>query len=418
MKDLKSVYLQTYNCIYYRAKSILNKEEDILELMKEVYIQAAGEDISNENAMAWMGKKTYILGCSKFRKKKAREAEIIELQENEYVTQKGIDCDKTKEVICETLEELPDLYQATLFAFYYDQYSVKEVAAITGYDQGVVINRLNYIHKYLDKKLKDYQEDNKVKVQFSVEMVYEALNDWAAANGMNETAAQNLYASICRELDLPMENIFEDEVAATDNNRISEPEKLGVEVVKKELETYSVKTGMDKKQLAIIGAVIGGLAILVLIAILVFGNNDKKDEPKDNQQVTEENVDNEEPDVEDEGDVVIDEETEEEPPVVDEEDTTEVETEDSEYILPNSDTVRLTKSDLQGLSKEELRLARNEIFARHGMIFGVADLDAYFGAKSWYKPTVAYDDFYDVVDMSMIEEANLVLISQVEEEME
>ena len=69
--------------------------------------------------------------------------------ESEYEAGKGIDTDKTKELICETFMELPDLYHALLVAFYMDKYSVKELATIMGYNVGVIINRLNYIHKYL-----------------------------------------------------------------------------------------------------------------------------------------------------------------------------------------------------------------------------------------------------------------------------
>ena len=37
-----------------------------------------------------------------------------------------------------------------------------------------------------------------------------------------------------------------------------------------------------------------------------------------------------------------------------------------DYILPDSSSRILSDSEVSGLSKEELRLARNEIFARHG----------------------------------------------------
>lgn len=380
--------MENFKSIYCRAKSIMSKEEDVLALMKEVYSLAEKSNVADENAEAWMIKQTYILGCGKFRKKQAREAEIIELQEHEYAAQKGINRDKTKELICETLTELPDLYHATLFAVYYDQYSIKEVAAVTGYSVGVVINRLNYIHKYLSKKLEDYQEENKVKIQFSVEMVCEALSQWAS------------------------ENTLDEDVVVT-------PEKIDVEAVKKELEAHSVKTGLDKKQVLLVAGIIGGLAILTLVAVLILGSKGEKDDVENQQPTVENQVDEEEESTE------LDDSTEESEEGTQEENSQEDSQEDegetagdSEYILPNSDTVRLTKSDLQGLSKEELRLARNEIFARHGMIFGVPDLDAYFGEKSWYEPTVAYDDFYDVVEMSMIEEANLVLISEVEDEMQ
>lgn len=413
MENFKSVFSESYQSLYCRAKSIMSKEEDVLALMKEVYLLAAEANVADVNAKAWMTKQIYILGCGKFRKKKAREAELIELLESEYEAGKGIDTDKTKELICETLMELPDLYHAILVAFYADKYSVKELAAMTGYNAGVIINRLNYIHKYFSKKLEDYQEEHKVKVQFSVEMVYEALKQWAADNRMDVTVAQNLYTSLCKEFDLPVETLVNDpdEAAASDKVQQEESEN-GVDAVKEELQSYSVKKGLDKKQVALIAAIIGGLAVLALIAILVLGNGDKKEDPKDNKPPVEQNEDDLQED-----DVQEDESQDE----VQEEDTLDEDTQvekDSTYILPDSNTRKLTRADLQGLSKEQLRLARNEIFARHGMIFDRPDLDAYFGEKSWYKPTYSYDDFYDKVEMSAIEEANVALINQVEEELE
>jgi uncharacterized Zn finger protein (UPF0148 family) len=55
-----------------------------------------------------------------------------------------------------------------------------------------------------------------------------------------------------------------------------------------------------------------------------------------------------------------------------------------EYILPYSNKKPLTKNDLKNLSKKQLQLARNEIFARHGYVFG-EPFKSYFKAKSWYK---------------------------------
>lgn len=427
MENFKSVFSESYQSLYCRAKSIMSKEEDVIALMKEVYLLAAEANVADVNAKAWMRKQIYTLGCGKFRKKKAREAELIELLESEYEAGKGIDADKTKELICETFTELPDLYHAILVAFYMDKYSVKELAAMTGYNAGVIINRLNYIHKYLSKKLEDYQEEHKVKVQFSVEMVYEALKQWAADNTMDETVAQNLYTSLCKELDLPVETLV-NEVDESDDADVSdkvqeEESENGIDAVKEELQSYSVKKGLDKKQSALIVAIVGGLAVLALVAILVLGNGDKKEEPKDNKPPVEQNEDDLQEDDVQEGntqeDEIQDDEVQEDEVQDDETQDQDTQVEkDSTYILPDSNSRKLTRADLQGLSKEKLRLARNEIFARHGMIFGVPDLDAYFGEKSWYKPTYSYDDFYDKVEMSAIEEANVALINQVEEAMQ
>jgi hypothetical protein len=59
-----------------------------------------------------------------------------------------------------------------------------------------------------------------------------------------------------------------------------------------------------------------------------------------------------------------------------------------EYLLPDSDSRYLTEEDLDRLNPDELRIARNEIYARHGRKFSDPDLQAYFDSKSWYYGTV------------------------------
>ena len=55
-----------------------------------------------------------------------------------------------------------------------------------------------------------------------------------------------------------------------------------------------------------------------------------------------------------------------------------------DYILPFSSTRTLTDADLRGLTGDELRIARNEIYARYGRQFNDQTLQDYFNAKSWY----------------------------------
>lgn len=52
----------------------------------------------------------------------------------------------------------------------------------------------------------------------------------------------------------------------------------------------------------------------------------------------------------------------------------------------------ISDAELKGRSKAELRVMRNEIYARHGKAFESPDLKAYFTAKSWYAPNPDYDD--------------------------
>ncbi|EMI9086950.1 MULTISPECIES: TcaA 3rd/4th domain-containing protein [unclassified Bacillus (in: firmicutes)] len=55
------------------------------------------------------------------------------------------------------------------------------------------------------------------------------------------------------------------------------------------------------------------------------------------------------------------------------------------FIFPDSDIRKLTSAELTYLSKEQLKIARNEIYARHGHIFQTKDMQAYFSKQSWYR---------------------------------
>ena len=59
-----------------------------------------------------------------------------------------------------------------------------------------------------------------------------------------------------------------------------------------------------------------------------------------------------------------------------------------DYILPESDSKYYTKKDLKKLTKKEVKLARNEIYARHGRKFTKdKDVIKYFESKDWYEGT-------------------------------
>lgn len=75
----------------------------------------------------------------------------------------------------------------------------------------------------------------------------------------------------------------------------------------------------------------------------------------------------------------------------------------SDYILPDSDKRVLSEKDIATLSKGQLRLARNEIYARHGYVFKSADLQKYFSSKSWYNPDPSYSSSLDEVEKENVQ---------------
>lgn len=63
-----------------------------------------------------------------------------------------------------------------------------------------------------------------------------------------------------------------------------------------------------------------------------------------------------------------------------------------DYIFPYSNTRYLEESDLEGIPKEEIRIGKNEIYARYGRKFNTKSLQKYFDSKDWYKGTIEPED--------------------------
>lgn len=87
-------------------------------------------------------------------------------------------------------------------------------------------------------------------------------------------------------------------------------------------------------------------------------------------------------------------------------------TSSSDYIISDSNTREISKSELTSLTPWKLKVARNEIYARHGRPFVHKDLQCYFAKKTWYK----VDNNYDVSSISYIENKNIATIQAYEVE--
>lgn len=71
----------------------------------------------------------------------------------------------------------------------------------------------------------------------------------------------------------------------------------------------------------------------------------------------------------------------------------------------------LVEAQLGDLSRRDLRLLRNTIFARHGRPFKSEVLQEYFGQKEWYAPDPDYTD----KALTAVDQQNVALIVKVEE---
>ena len=76
-----------------------------------------------------------------------------------------------------------------------------------------------------------------------------------------------------------------------------------------------------------------------------------------------------------------------------------------DYILSLSDKQVMGEEDIANLTKQQLRLARNEIYARHGYVFKSQDLQEFFSTKSWYHQDPSYDG-----SLNKIEKENVAFL--------
>lgn len=63
------------------------------------------------------------------------------------------------------------------------------------------------------------------------------------------------------------------------------------------------------------------------------------------------------------------------------------------YLLPDSDCIDYTMDDLQGFGIMECRLARYEIYAKHGRTFNDQAVTKYFSKFGWYSQNVSPESF-------------------------
>jgi len=80
-------------------------------------------------------------------------------------------------------------------------------------------------------------------------------------------------------------------------------------------------------------------------------------------------------------------------------------------------TRQLTLQDLQGKSKAELELMRNEIFARHGRRFKRQGLQKYFESQTWYRGQYTPEEFHKIGEslLSEVQKKNVRLLLEYEQ---
>ncbi len=81
------------------------------------------------------------------------------------------------------------------------------------------------------------------------------------------------------------------------------------------------------------------------------------------------------------------------------------------YMIYDSDSRTIIKAEIRNFTPWQLKIARNEIYARHGRPFVHKDLQCYFSGQSWYQ----INPYFDESVLTVIETKNIKTIKDFED---
>ena len=172
---ISSLYEKTYSKVYYTVKSMIKEENAVFDIVQDTYIKAfvhidsfqGGtkflawvQQIAANTARDWLKKKRPKL----FTELGSGDEQDISVEElfpderSENLPEHVIDQKETNRLIREIIDELPEDQRAVIGMFYYEEMSVKEIAAAMDISESAVKSRLMYGRNKIEKKIRELEK--------------------------------------------------------------------------------------------------------------------------------------------------------------------------------------------------------------------------------------------------------------------
>lgn len=172
---ISALYEKTYSKVYYTVKSMIKDEDAVFDIVQDTYMKAFDHldsfqgdtkflpwvrQIAANAARDWLKKKRPML-FTELGSGEEQDTPVEELfadERSENLPDQVIDQKETKRLIREILEELPEDQRAAIGMFYYEEMSVKEIAAAMGVSESAVKSRLMYGRNKIEKKVLELEK--------------------------------------------------------------------------------------------------------------------------------------------------------------------------------------------------------------------------------------------------------------------
>ena len=205
----EELVLAAQNRVYYHCWKMLKHEEDALNATQEILISMLTRLDRLQDPEAFWGWLSAMTAnhCRNVLTRGRREAQIPEDDEGnslldafesldeQTVPDKALDNDETRRMIVELVDQLPPPQRQCVLMFYYEEMSVKDIAAALETSEGTVKSRLNYARKAIKSGVDAYAAQG-VKLYSALPFLVYFLQRDAGIGGLSASAAEALARSV------------------------------------------------------------------------------------------------------------------------------------------------------------------------------------------------------------------------------
>lgn len=205
----EELVLAAQNRVYYHCRKMLKHEEDALDATQEILISMLTRLDRLQDPEAFWGWLSAMTAnhCRNVLTRGRREAQIPEDDEGnslldafesldeQTVPDKALDNDETRRMIVELVDQLPPPQRQCVLMFYYEEMSVKDIAAALETSEGTVKSRLNCARKAIKSGVDAYAAQG-VKLYSALPFLVYFLQRDADIGGLSASAAEALARSV------------------------------------------------------------------------------------------------------------------------------------------------------------------------------------------------------------------------------
>lgn len=210
-KGFNYIYGETYNFVYSRARLAINDEQEVQDLIQEVYVAAYRniKSLKNSDSLyAWLATITMRQGASMIRKKKNY---VLLSEENqgmfEEIPDESVELENdaiVKEnagILKGLLEKLSPEQKSAMVSFYYDGLKVEQIAELTETSAGTIKSRLHLARKRLQEYIVELEKKEGCSLRgFSAPLLLLAIRMLLEETTLSKASAQGIYNQVCTQV--------------------------------------------------------------------------------------------------------------------------------------------------------------------------------------------------------------------------